>query len=103
MWQWWPEFSSSCSLPSSKYYPQLSEAMESDEELMLNRAADYFGTQDHVWLYRVVFPPILTTLMQLYQEAVREKEDGFQEVRLKLRNTCEGLQESLAEKLGFKE
>ena len=90
-------------LPFSKYYPQLSEEMESDEELMLNRAADFFGTQDYVWLYRIIFPPILTTLMQLYRVAVKEKEDRFQEVRLKLRNTCEDLQEGLAEKLGFKE
>ena len=77
--------------------------MESDKELMLNRAADYFGTQDHVWLYRVVFPPILATLMELYRVAVREKEERFQEVQLKLRNTCEDLHEGLAEKLGFKE
>lgn len=95
--------SSSLPRPSSKFYPQLREVLESDEELMVNRVADYFGTQDHVWLYRVVFPAILVTLMQLYREAVREKEEKFQEVQLKLRNTSKGLQESLAEKLGFKE
>lgn len=89
--------------PSSKFYPQLRAVLESDEELMVNRVADYFGTQDHVWLYRIVFPPILVTLMQLYRVAVKEKEEKFQEVQLKLRNTSKGLQESLAEKLGFKE
>ena len=57
---------------------------ELDAETKINKLADYFGTQDHIWLYRVIFPPILKVLMDLYRESVKETEKNFTEVCQKL-------------------
>jgi hypothetical protein len=61
----------------STYYPKLPELEDSNVETKINRISDYFGSQDHVWLYRTIFPPIFDTLMDLYRESVREKEETF--------------------------
>ena len=84
----------------SEYYPKAIEVAGTNEETSLYRVADYFGTQDHVWLYPVIFPLITQTLTSLYDTASKEKDEEFNHICELLRSS-QGGQEEVTEKLGF--